>query len=128
MKTRLITSLALPAAMATAGLLNTAAAAYAHSDAPAKSPQGDSQEHATYGHGHHCPPIGNITWFDYGDGGHCPPIGNISWFDYGHGHHCPPVGNMTIVDYAMDYAASAFVEESDAQFAGSILESSFSED
>ena len=65
MKTRLITSLALPAAMATAGLLNTAATAYAHSDAPEKSKHSDSHEHATYGHGHHCPPMGNITWFDY---------------------------------------------------------------
>lgn len=97
MKTRLITSLALPAAMATAGLLNTAEAAYADAGAD-HTMSGGTHDMATQGDGHHCPPIGNITWVDYGHG-HCSPIGNIPFFDHGYGHHCPPMGNVTIVDY-----------------------------
>ncbi|MGP4004583.1 hypothetical protein [Streptomyces sp. 8N706] len=98
MKTRLITSLALPAALATAGLLNSAEAAFANSNGLDNNVPADSHEKASYGDGHHCPPLGNITWVDYGLG-HCDPIGNIPFFDHGYGNHCPPLGNVTIVDY-----------------------------
>ncbi|MET9765321.1 hypothetical protein ABZ016_40745 [Streptomyces sp. NPDC006372] len=119
MKARVMSSLALPAALATAGLLNTAEAAYAAtlgSDTlTASAPytyQGQigGDVTLTSGDGHPCTPIGNVTVTDYGHC--CTPIGNMTVTDYGHcctpignmtvtdyGHCCTPVGNMTICDY-----------------------------
>ncbi len=112
-----MSSLALPAALATAGLLNTAEAAYAAalgSDTLTTSAPYTHQGQQiggdvtlTSGDGRPCTPIGNITVTDYGhcctpvDYGHCcTPV------DYGHcctpvdyGHCCTPVGNVTICDY-----------------------------
>lgn len=98
-----MTSLALPAALATAGLLSTAEAAYA-----AVAPDAQTRT-ATYGYpeqpvsgdatltpgvSHPCEPIGNVTITDYGHC--CPPVGNITITDYG---HCCNVGNVTIPDW-----------------------------
>ncbi|GAA3367976.1 hypothetical protein GCM10020367_64410 [Streptomyces sannanensis] len=100
MRARVITSLALPAALATAGLLNTAEAAYAAlgPDTPTASakqeqPIGD----VTFipGTDRPCPPIGNVTITDYGHC--CTPVGNMTVTDYG--RCCTPVGNMTVTDY-----------------------------
>ncbi|MDX2823180.1 hypothetical protein PV416_19185 [Streptomyces ipomoeae] len=105
MKTRVMTSLALPAALATAGLLNTAEAAYA---AVAQDAQTGT---AAYGYQvqpiddvtlinagttHPCTPIGNVTITDYGHC--CTPVGNVTITDYS--HCCTPVGNITITDYS----------------------------
>ncbi|MGW1801477.1 hypothetical protein ACWCQN_37550 [Streptomyces sp. NPDC001984] len=84
MKARVISSLALPAALATAGLLNTAEAAYAAAlnaePVTASAPYG-YQQHPTSGDvalisgsAHPCTPMGNVTISDYG----C---------DYGHHQH-----------------------------------------
>ncbi|GAA1664703.1 hypothetical protein [Streptomyces yatensis] len=104
MKSRVMTSLALPAALATAGLLSTAEAAYA-----AIAPDTQTGT-AAYGYSgqpmsgdvtlapgtsHPCDPIGNVTITDYGHC--CPPVNNMTITDYG--HCCPPVNNMTITDY-----------------------------
>ncbi|GGY37772.1 hypothetical protein [Streptomyces djakartensis] len=119
MKARVMSSLALPAALATAGLLNTAEAAYAAAlgpDTPAASPYTHQGQQIggdvtlTSGDGHPCTPIGNVTVTDYGHC--CTPVGNITVTDYGHcctpvgnitvtdyGHCCTPVGNVTICDY-----------------------------
>ncbi|MET9524768.1 hypothetical protein [Streptomyces coeruleorubidus] len=120
MKARVMSSLALPAALATAGLLNTAEAAYAAtlgSNTPTASAPYTLQGQQiggdvtlTSGDGHPCTPIGNVTVTDYGHC--CTPVGNITVTDYGHcctpvgnitvtdyGHCCTPVGNMTICDY-----------------------------
>lgn len=95
-----MTSLALPAALATAGLLSTAEAAYAAVAPDART------ETATYGSSgqpmsgdvtltpglrHPCEPIGNVTITDYGHC--CPPVNNVTITDYG---HCCNVGNITI--------------------------------
>ncbi|MEU6867452.1 hypothetical protein ABZ924_30115 [Streptomyces sp. NPDC046876] len=102
MKARAITSLALPAALATAGLLSTAEAAYAslgpNTTVSAKygqqiQPLGDVT--LTPGAEHPCPPFANVTITDYGHC--CTPVGNITIPDYG--HCCTPVGNITIPDY-----------------------------
>ncbi|GAA4312269.1 hypothetical protein GCM10023086_32770 [Streptomyces venetus] len=104
MKARVMSSLALPAALATAGLLNSAEAAYAAalgSDTlTASAPythQGQQIGGAvlTSGDGHPCTPIGNVTVTDYGHC--CTPIGNITVTEYG--HCCTPIGNMTVTDY-----------------------------
>ncbi|WP_063729834.1 hypothetical protein [Streptomyces sp. RTd22] len=98
-----MTSLALPAALATAGLLSTAEAAYAavapdtrtgtaaygHSGQPMS---GDVT--LTSGTSHPCEPIGNVTITDYGHC--CPPVNNMTITDYG---HCCNVGNVTIPDW-----------------------------
>ncbi|WP_432587150.1 hypothetical protein ABVG11_16295 [Streptomyces sp. HD1123-B1] len=114
-----MTSLALPAALATAGLLSGAEAAYAAiaPDAQTRTatygypgqPMGDDVT-LTSGTSHPCEPIGNVTITDYGPC--CPPVNNVTIADYGHccppvnnmtitdyGHCCPPVNNMTITDY-----------------------------
>jgi hypothetical protein len=93
-----MTSLALPAAMATAGLLNAAEAAYASSVVD-KDVSAGTHEKADQSNGPVCPPVGNLTFVDYGNGNCCPPVGNVTIVDYGTGHCCPPVGNVTIVDY-----------------------------
>lgn len=120
MKARVMSSLALPAALATAGLLNTAEAAYAaalgQETLTASAPyayqgqpmSGDvtlipGDDHpcqnlanVTIGnYGRCCPPIGNVTISNYGHC--CPPIANVTISDYG--HCCAPVANMTICDY-----------------------------
>ncbi|WP_149826029.1 hypothetical protein [Streptomyces tailanensis] len=105
MKARLMSSLALPAALATAGLLNTAEAAYATalgSDArTASAPyayQGQpisGDVTLTSADGHPCTPLGNVTITDYGHC--CTPIGNVTLTDYN--VCCTPVANMTICDY-----------------------------
>ncbi|MEU1800118.1 hypothetical protein [Streptomyces sp. NPDC019937] len=103
MKSRVMTSLALPAALATAGLLSTAEAAYAaiapDTQAatatygyPAHPVSGDVT--LTPGTSHPCEPIGNVTITDYGHC--CPPVSNITITDYG---HCCNVGNVTMPDY-----------------------------
>ncbi|MFD7505253.1 hypothetical protein [Streptomyces sp. NPDC059850] len=98
-----MTSLALPAALATAGLLSTAEAAYAAITPDAQTgtaaygsagqPIGDDPT-LTPGTMHPCEPIGNVTITDYGHC--CPPVGNITITDYG---HCCNVGNVTIPDW-----------------------------
>ncbi|MEU6086493.1 hypothetical protein ABZ865_06720 [Streptomyces sp. NPDC047085] len=102
MKARVISSLALPAALATAGLLNGAETAYAA--ALASDSLATSATHADQATGdlavisgseHPCTPIGNITITDYVHC--CTPIGNITITDYV--HCCTPIGNMTITDY-----------------------------
>jgi hypothetical protein len=100
-----MSSLALPAALATAGLLNTAEAAYAASlgsETPtASAPYGHQGQSMggdvtlTPSDGHPCTPIGNVTVTDYGHC--CTPIGNVTITDYG--YCCTPVGNVTITDY-----------------------------
>ncbi|MFE9623707.1 hypothetical protein [Streptomyces sp. NPDC006527] len=105
MKARVMSSLALPAALATAGLLNTAEAAYAASlgsETPtASAPYGHQGQSIggdvtlTPSDGHPCTPIGNVTVTDYGHC--CTPIGNATITDYG--YCCTPVGNVTITDY-----------------------------
>ncbi|MDN0196696.1 hypothetical protein [Streptomyces sp. S.PNR 29] len=101
MRTRVMTSLALPAALATAGLLNTAEAAYAavapddHTGTATYGYQGplpDGDVTLIPGSAHPCPPIGNVTITDYGHC--CPPVGNITISDYG--HCCTHIGNVTI--------------------------------
>ena len=98
-----MTSLALPAALATAGLLSSAEAAYAAIapdtqtgtaayGSPAQPMSGDVT--LTPGVGHPCKPIGNVTITDYWHC--CPPVSNITITDYG---HCCNVGNVTIPDY-----------------------------
>ncbi|MEV6176018.1 hypothetical protein [Streptomyces sp. NPDC052015] len=105
MKARVMSSLALPAALATAGLLNTAEAAYAASlgsETPtASAPYGHQGQSIggdvtlTPSDGHPCTPVGNVTVTDYGHC--CTPIGNVTITDYG--HCCTPIGNVTITDY-----------------------------
>ncbi|MEV2214963.1 hypothetical protein AB0H86_26565 [Streptomyces sp. NPDC050997] len=105
MKARVMSSLALPAALATAGLLNTAEAAYATALGPETLTAS-----APYAHqgqliggdvtlasvdGRPCAPIGNVTITDYGHC--CTPIGNMTITDYG--HCCTPISNVTICDY-----------------------------
>ena len=106
MKARVITSLALPAALATAGLLSTAEAAYAAIGpdtltASAKyGYQGqsiDGEAGVTPVSGPPCTPIGNVTITDYGHC--CTPIGNVTITDYG--YCCTPIGNVTITDYGL---------------------------
>ncbi|MFJ3310981.1 hypothetical protein ACIPSA_50265 [Streptomyces sp. NPDC086549] len=87
MKARPITSLALPAVLATAGLLIPAEAAYA-------SLVADSAGSVKYGQ--HIQPMGDVT-FTPGSEHPCPPYANVTISDYG--HCCTPVGNMTISDY-----------------------------
>ncbi|MEU1464094.1 hypothetical protein ABZ467_25955 [Streptomyces sp. NPDC005727] len=104
MKARVISSLALPAALATAGLLNGAEAAYATalaSDSLATSTTHGQAEHAKgdaavlSGAEHPCTPIGNMTITDYVHC--CTPIGNMTITGY---HHCcAPVANLTFCDY-----------------------------
>ncbi|MGW9032239.1 hypothetical protein ACWGQ5_51305 [Streptomyces sp. NPDC055722] len=107
MKARVISSLALPAALATAGLLNTAEAAYAA--APSAGPVTASapygyQQHPTSGDvalisgsAHPCTPMGNVTISDYGH--HCRThMSNVTFCDYG--HHCHThMSNVTFCDY-----------------------------
>ncbi|MFF3910134.1 hypothetical protein ACFYZJ_30115 [Streptomyces sp. NPDC001848] len=120
MKARVISSLALPAALATAGLLNTAEASYAAAlgqDALTASAASAYQGQPMSGdvtlipgvdhpcknvanvtisdYSHCCPPIANVTISNYGHC--CPPIANVTISDYG--HCCTPVANMTICDY-----------------------------
>ncbi|MEU7060258.1 hypothetical protein [Streptomyces sp. NPDC046197] len=104
MKSRVISSLALPAALATAGLLNGAEAAYAASvtsDSPATSATSGHPEQViggvavTSGAEHPCTPIGNMTITDYGHC--CTPIGNMTITGY---HHCcTPIANVVFCDY-----------------------------
>jgi hypothetical protein len=94
-KARLLSSLALPAALATAGLLNTAEAAYATAlsaePVTASAPSG-YQQHPTSGDvalisgfAHPCTPMGNVTISDYGH--HCcSHMSNVTFCDYGHHH------------------------------------------
>lgn len=102
-----MTSLALPAALATAGLLSSAEAAYAAvapdartATSTATSPYGYSEQPMsgdvtlTPGTSHPCKPIGNVTITDYGHC--CPPVSNVTITDYG---HCCNVGNITIPGY-----------------------------
>jgi hypothetical protein len=100
-----MSSLALPAALATAGLLNTAEAAYA--TAPGSEATTASAPYAYQGQpisgdvtltsadGYPCTPIGNVTVTDYGHC--CTPVGNVTITDYN--VCCTPVANMTICDY-----------------------------
>lgn len=100
-----MSSLALPAALATAGLLNTAEAAYAtalgsdtRTAAAPYAHQGQpigGDATLTSANGHPCSPIGNVTITDYGHC--CTPVGNITITDYS--YCCTPVGNITICDY-----------------------------
>ncbi|MER6997717.1 hypothetical protein [Streptomyces sp. NPDC000410] len=99
-----MTSLALPAALATAGLLNTAEAAYASlgPDTTTTTEYGQQERPIgdpafTQGPERPCPPHGNITMTDYG-GDCCPPFNNQTMSDYG-GHCCPPFNNQTMSDY-----------------------------
>ncbi|UUU36445.1 hypothetical protein JIX56_45195 [Streptomyces sp. CA-210063] len=89
MKARVITSLALPAALATAGLLGTAEAAYA-----AIGPDTLTAS-ATYGY--QGQPIDGEASLTPGSGIPCTPIGNVTITDYG--YCCTPIGNVTITDY-----------------------------
>jgi hypothetical protein len=104
-KARVLSSLALPAALATAGLLNGAEAAYAAataSDSLAPSATSGHQEQAmggvavVPGYEHPCTPIGNMTITDYIHC--CTPIGNITISGYHH-HCCAPIANIPICDY-----------------------------
>ena len=103
MKARVISSLALPAALTTAGLLNTAEAAYAalgpetvtaapsvsaHEELPGAGATTVSAERP-------CKPYLNSTITDYSHC--CTPVANMTVTDYG--HCCTPVTNMTISDY-----------------------------
>jgi hypothetical protein len=101
-KARAITSLALPAVLATAGLVGTAEAAYASlgPDPAASAKHGQQIQPIgdvtfTPGSQAHCPPFGNVTVTDYGHC--CTPVGNITIPDYG--YCCTPVGNVTVADY-----------------------------
>ncbi|MGW2639620.1 hypothetical protein [Streptomyces sp. NPDC001348] len=105
MKTRVLSSLALPAALATAGLLNGAEAAYAAaaaSDSLAPSATHGHPDQAmggvavTSGYEHPCTPIGNMTITDYIHC--CTPIGNMTITGYHH-HCCAPIANLTFCDY-----------------------------
>jgi hypothetical protein len=121
MRTRVITSLALPAALATAGLLNTAEAAYAGtlgSEGMGAPAEHRYQDHSAGGrsifdngyHHHHCTPFGNVTMTDYGH--HCTPFGNMIMNDYG--HHCTPFGNMIMNDYgyhSTPFSDIAFIDD-----------------
>ncbi|MGW3689165.1 hypothetical protein [Streptomyces sp. NPDC005125] len=90
MKARVITSLALPAALATAGLLNTAEAAYA-------ATAGSDTLTSSAKYGYQEQPMGDVTLAP-GSVHPCTPMGNVTITDYGH-HCCTPVGNMTVTDY-----------------------------
>lgn len=81
-----MTSLALPAALATAGLLSTAEAAYA-----AVAP--DTQQTGTATYGYPGQPISGDVTLTPGTSHPCEPIGNVTITDYG---HCC---NVTIPDY-----------------------------
>jgi hypothetical protein len=103
-KARVISSLALPAALATAGLMNSAEAAYAaalSSEPLATSAASGQHDQATggvavtSGSEHPCTPIGNVTITDYGHC--CTPMGNVTITGY---HHCcTPIANLTFCDY-----------------------------
>ncbi|MEU1593642.1 hypothetical protein ABZ468_12505 [Streptomyces sp. NPDC005708] len=95
MKARVISSLALPAALATAGLLNTAEAAYAaalNADPLAASAPSGYQQQPTSGDvalisssAHPCTPMGNVTISHYGH--HCcSHMSNVTFCHYGHHH------------------------------------------
>ncbi|MFF7970288.1 hypothetical protein [Streptomyces sp. NPDC007905] len=102
MKARVMSSLALPAALATAGLLNGAETAYAAALASDSLPtsathadQAMGDVTATSGSAYPCTPIGNMTISDYVHC--CTPIGNLTITGY---HHCcAPVANLTFCDY-----------------------------
>jgi hypothetical protein len=85
-----MSSLALPAVLATAGLLNSAEAAYA-------AALGSETPTASAPNPHHGQPIGGDVTLTSWDGNPCSPIGNVTITDYG--HCCTPIGNMTITDY-----------------------------
>jgi hypothetical protein len=113
-RNRVITSLALPAALATASLLTSAEAAYAgviNSDAMRVPTAYGHQEQSAAGSiftpstDHPCPPLGNVTFTDYGHH-HGAPVGNVTVADYGH-HHSTPVGNMTVADYGHHHDSHA---------------------
>ncbi|MFE7839698.1 hypothetical protein ACFU53_27680 [Streptomyces sp. NPDC057474] len=89
MKARVITSLALPAALATAGLLSTAEAAYAAI--------GPDTLTASAKYGYQGQLIDGEASLTPGSGTPCTPIGNITITDYV--HCCTPIGNITIPDY-----------------------------
>ena len=100
-----MSSLTLPAARATAGLLQTAEAAYAAAPGSetltASSPYAHQGQRIggavtlTPGKSVPCTPVGNVTITDYGN---CStPVGNMTITDYG---YCStPVGNVTLCDY-----------------------------
>ncbi|MEU6555907.1 hypothetical protein ABZ915_37515 [Streptomyces sp. NPDC046915] len=105
MKARVVSSLALPAALATAGLLNGAEAAYAAAVASDSLPTTAAYGHpeqamggvtVTSGYEHPCTPMGNMTITDYIHC--CTPIGNMTITGYHH-HCCAPVANLTFCDY-----------------------------
>ncbi|GKQ35294.1 hypothetical protein [Streptomyces sp. A012304] len=105
MKARVMSSLALPAALATAGLLSTAEAAYAA--AAGSEPLTASARYAHQGQsidgdvalvsadGNPCTPMGNVTITDYGHC--CTPLANMTITDYS--HCCTPVSNVIVCDY-----------------------------
>ena len=104
MKARVISSLALPAALATAGLLNTAEASYAalgQEALTAPAPYAHQGQPVSGdvtlipGVDHPCQNVANVTISNYGHC--CPPIANVTISDYG--HCCTPVANMTLCDY-----------------------------
>ena len=105
MKARVMSSLALPAALATAGLLNTAEAAYAaalgQETLTASAPYAHQGQPTSGdvtlipGEDHPCKNLANVTISDYSHC--CPSVANVTISDYG--HCCAPVANLTICDY-----------------------------
>ena len=105
MKARVISSLALPAALATAGLLHAAEAAYtatlgsdtleASTTNGYRDPLIGSPVKLTSGDAKPCTPMGNVTITDYGHC--CTTMGNVTVTDYG--HCCTSMGNITVCDY-----------------------------
>lgn len=104
MKARVISSLALPAALATAGLLNGAEAAYAAALASDSLDTSATYVHpeqaigvaaVTSGSGHPCTSIVNMTITDYVHC--CTPIGNMTITGYH--HSSTPIANLTYCDY-----------------------------
>ncbi|MFJ8360059.1 hypothetical protein [Streptomyces sp. NPDC093984] len=100
-----MSSLALPAALATAGLLNTAEAAYAatlgEETLTASAPYAHQGQPMSGdltlipGEEHPCKNLANVTISDYSHC--CPSVANVVISDYG--HCCAPVANLTICDY-----------------------------
>lgn len=111
MKARVISSLALPAALTTAGLLNTAEAAYA-----ALGPETVTAASPAYAHEglpgagattvsteHPCKPYVNSTIIDYSHC--CTPVANMTIGNY----CCTPVANMTIGNYCCTTVANVVI-------------------
>ncbi|GHJ98742.1 hypothetical protein SY2F82_05400 [Streptomyces sp. Y2F8-2] len=105
MKARVMSSLALPAALATAGLLNTAEAAYASAlgqdtltaSAPYAHQGQPMSGDATLipGAERPCKNLANVTISDYSHC--CPSMANVTISDYS--HCCPSMSNVIICDY-----------------------------